>query len=205
MCRSPGQRRHGLWELRHRHPMQVHRRFTPGPRPVAGSKRRPGSPSPGAFDDKRQRVEAGPSLETDFTMLFSSNRQPQPAQHAQPLVVTSVEPKDSCELLQRRAHIVCADALASTPTAAAAARQPGFAADAHAAAVRKRRWPATHGGHRDRDYQASKIAIDATESRRKRAGGPTFLGMWPQRPGHCAQCLADPKSWPVLPLAGGEL
>ncbi len=167
-------------------------------------KRRPASPVPGAFDEKRPRRETGSTLETDFTALFSSGRitaNSQSAQAtAQPMVMSSVEAKDSCGFCKDGTYCACADALASTSVATlpVAPRQP---------ASQQTHTPPPS----ESDVVPTPMEVTATgaiklpriSSLQRARGAGAGAGVRPAQqssscgpngPGTCAQCLSDPKS-----------
>ena len=167
---------------------------------VSRPKRRPASPLPGAFDDKRPRRETDSTLETDMTALFSSGRitaNSQSAQAtAQPMVMSSVEAKDSCGFCKDGTYCACADALASASVATVpVAPRP----------------PTSHQTHTpppsENDVVPYPMEVTATGaiklpriSSMQRARGASARpaqqasSCGPNGPGTCAQCLADPKS-----------
>jgi len=153
--------------------------------------------------EKRHRSDAGFAMETDFTALFASKKQPMsdastmPTQSQSQQPLQSVEPRDSCGFCKEGTYCVCADAANMASSLPAPSNLPvtqqthtpppseddvvPMAMEVTATGAIKLPRLQSHQS-RTNNMQQSKPAA--------RTGGKCG----PNGPGTCAQCLADPKS-----------
>ncbi|EGS20656.1 putative transcription factor [Thermochaetoides thermophila DSM 1495] len=161
--------------------------------------KRPGSPPPTSPEEKRQRSDAGIVMETDFTAIFSSqsNKDPAPSTFSsstQPLM-TSEPPRDPCGFCKEGTYCVCADSMiTSEPQPLIAPTQtrtpPPSENDVaptpmEVTATGAIKLPNLRNGQRQHRTAAKP---------QQPAASATLSGCGPNGPGTCAQCLADPKS-----------
>ncbi|KAL2163021.1 hypothetical protein VTH06DRAFT_6857 [Thermothelomyces fergusii] len=167
---------------------------------IAGSdlKRPPSAPPSTSPEDKRQRSDAGTPLETDFTAIFSSQRNKEEAQSllstpapSQPL--TSTEPRDPCGFCKDGTYCVCADSMMTQTSLAGLVNPATEQTQTHTP-------PPS-----DNDVVPVPLEVTATGAiklpglrslrERKLDKLPSRAGgCGPNGPGTCAQCVADPKS-----------
>ncbi|KAL2130245.1 hypothetical protein VTI74DRAFT_6703 [Chaetomium olivicolor] len=163
----------------------------------------PSSPPSTSPEEKRQRSDAGIVMETDFTAMFSSNSNREPAQsmfpppaqsQLQPLV--SIEARDPCGFCKDGTYCVCADSMITSTTLSASTNQ-------HGTEQTQTRTPPPS----EDDVIPIPMEVTATGAIKlpsfrslqanrpaKRPTAETTGGCGPNGPGTCAQCLADPKS-----------
>ncbi|KAK4239387.1 hypothetical protein C8A03DRAFT_14210 [Achaetomium macrosporum] len=162
----------------------------------------PSSPPPTSPEEKRQRSNAGIAMETEFTAMFSSQRNrdslqsilPPPTQsQLQPLA--SIEPRDPCGFCKEGTYCVCADTMVTSTSMAAPASQ-------QMVEQTQTQTPPPS----DADVVPLPMEVTATgaiklpgvrslqQTRTARPPASTGGGCGPNGPGTCAQCLADPKS-----------
>ncbi len=170
---------------------------------IASDLKRRGSPPSTSPEEKRQRSDAGITMETDFTALFASpsNRESEqpiftPPTHSQLQPLPSIELRDSCGFCKDGTYCVCADSMMMSATLPAISTQPTVAAPTQ-----------THTPPpSDNDVVPIPMEVTATGAiklpglrsvQRNRTTNPPAQkagGCGPNGPGTCAQCLADPKS-----------
>ncbi|KAK4173169.1 hypothetical protein QBC36DRAFT_61602 [Triangularia setosa] len=170
--------------------------------------KRPHSPSspPSAPEEKRQRSDAGLSMETDFTAMFAKDNrmslpmvtQP-PAQSLQPMM--SLEARDSCGFCKDGTYCMCAEALMNPMPF----QQPLLPPTQLVAEQTQ-----THTPPPSED-DVVPIPMEVTATGAIKLPGPRFNQnrstntnttpakpsggrCGPNGPGTCAQCLSDPKS-----------
>lgn len=162
----------------------------------------PGSPPPTSPEEKRQRSDAGITMETDFTALFASpsNRDSDqsiftPPAQSQLQALPSIEMRDSCGFCKDGTYCVCADSMMMSATLPAISAQP-------VAEPTQTHTPPPS----DNDVVPIPMEVTATGAiklpglrslQQNRTTNPPAQrtgGCGPNGPGTCAQCLADPKS-----------
>jgi hypothetical protein len=162
----------------------------------------PSSPPSTSPEEKRQRSDAGNTMETDFTTTFSSQRHkdslhsllplPSQPQH-QPLA--SIEPRDPCGFCKEGTYCVCADTMFTSTSMAGPASQ-------QVVEQTQTQTPPPS----DTDVVPLAMEVTATgaiklpgprplqQSRTTKPATSTGGGCGPNGPGTCAQCVADPKA-----------
>ncbi|KAK4197687.1 hypothetical protein QBC40DRAFT_101074 [Triangularia verruculosa] len=169
--------------------------------------KRPHSPSspPSAPEEKRQRSDAGLSMETDFTAMFAKDNrlslpsvtQP-PAQSLQPMM--SLEARDSCGFCKDGTYCMCAEALMNPMPF----HQPLPPAQPVAEQTQTHTPPPSEDDVVPIPMEVTAtgaIKLPGPRANQNRSANtntaqakPSGGRCGPNGPGTCAQCLSDPKS-----------
>ena len=160
----------------------------------------PSSPPSTSPEEKRQRSDAGHIMETDFTAMFSSQGNREPAQSVFPppaqsqlQALPSIELRDSCGFCKDGTYCVCADSMMSASLSAPT--------NQHVAEHTQTHTPPPS----EDDVVPMPMEVTATgaiklpgprglQQRRTTQSKPPAKksGCGPNGPGTCAQCLVDP-------------